>query len=57
LITSETGILVKSAGEAITALGEIDGVDRAACRHRVEAHFSVEAMADKYIALYERILG
>nr|WP_294809423.1 glycosyltransferase family 4 protein [uncultured Sphingomonas sp.] len=56
LITPETGILVKSAGEAITALGEIDGIDRAACRRHVEAHFSVEAMADKYIALYERIL-
>ncbi len=57
LITPETGILVKSAGEAITALGEIDGIDRAACRRHVEAHFSVEAMADKYIALYERILS
>jgi len=57
LITPETGILVKSAGEAITALGEIDGIDRAACRRHVEAHFSVEAMADKYIALYEQILA
>jgi glycosyltransferase involved in cell wall biosynthesis len=57
LITPETGILVKSAGEAITALGEIDGIDRAACRRHVEAHFSVEAMADKYIALYEQVLA
>lgn len=57
LVTPETGILVKSAGEAITALGEVDGIDRAACRRHVEAHFSVEAMAEKYIALYERVLG
>jgi len=57
LITPETGILVKSAGEAITALGEIDGIDRAACRRHVETHFSVEAMADKYLALYEQILA
>lgn len=57
LITPETGILVKSAGEAITALAQIDHLDRAACRARVEAHFSVETMADKYIALYERILS
>ncbi|MDP5279747.1 glycosyltransferase family 4 protein [Sphingomonas sp. DG1-23] len=57
LITPETGILVKSAGEAIPALGEIASIDRAACRARIEAHFSVEAMADKYIALYERILA
>lgn len=57
LITPETGILVKSTGEAITALGAVDGIDRAACRRHVEAHFSVEAMAEKYIALYERVLG
>lgn len=57
LITPETGILVKSTGEAITALAEVEAIDRAACRRRVEAHFSVEAMADRYIALYERILS
>jgi len=57
LITPETGILVHSTGEAITALAQIDGIDRAACRRHVETHFSVEAMADKYIALYERILA
>jgi glycosyltransferase involved in cell wall biosynthesis len=57
LITPETGILVHSAGEAIPALAQIDAIDRAACRRHVEAHFSVEAMAEKYIALYERILS
>lgn len=57
LVTPETGILVESAGEAITALGEIGGIDRAACRRHVEAHFSIEAMADKYIALYEQVLA
>jgi glycosyltransferase involved in cell wall biosynthesis len=56
LITPETGILVGSVGDAITALAQIAHIDRAACRRRVEEHFSVEAMADKYIALYERIL-
>jgi len=57
LITPETGILVGSTGEAIPALAQIEHIDRAACRRRVEEHFSVEAMADKYIALYERILS
>ena len=56
LITPETGILVRSADEAITAVDRIAQVDRAACRQRIADHFSVEAMADKYIALYERIL-
>ncbi|AQR74938.1 glycosyltransferase family 4 protein [Sphingomonas sp. LM7] len=57
LITPETGILVRSTDEAITALTQIEAIDRAACRARVKAHFSVEAMADAYIALYERILA
>jgi glycosyltransferase involved in cell wall biosynthesis len=57
LITPETGLLVGSTDEAITALDQIGTIDRAACRRRIEAHFSVEAMADKYIALYERILS
>jgi len=57
LITPETGVLVESAGGAITALGQVEAIDRAACRARVAAHFSVEAMADRYIELYRRILG
>jgi len=48
---------VQSAGEAIAALTEIAHIDRAACRAHVAAHFTVEAMADQYIALYERILS
>lgn len=57
LITPDTGTLVHSVGQAISALDKIDTIDRAACRARIEAHFSVEAMAERYIALYERILG
>lgn len=53
----ETGILVRSASEAVTALSRIDGIDRAACRRDVEERFSVEAMADRYVELYRRILG
>jgi len=57
LITRETGILVQSAGEAIPALAQIEHIDRAACRAHVAENFTVEAMADKYIAVYERILA
>jgi glycosyltransferase involved in cell wall biosynthesis len=57
LITPETGFLVESTGAAITALGQIESIDRAACRARVAAHFSVGAMAENYIALYRRILA
>ncbi len=51
-----TGVLVDSVGEAITALGMIPTLDRAAIRHAVETRFSVETMADNYITLYRRIL-
>ncbi|UZK65134.1 glycosyltransferase family 4 protein [Sphingomonas sp. M1-B02] len=57
LITPETGILVATAEEAIAAVDAVSGIDRAACRKRVQDHFSVETMADNYIRLYERILS
>jgi glycosyltransferase involved in cell wall biosynthesis len=57
LITPETGVLVESTEAAMAALDEIGRIDRSACRARIDAHFSVEAMADKYIALYERVLS
>ena len=56
LITRETGMLVSSVEEATQAVDSVTRIDRAACRRRIEDHFSVEAMADSYIALYERIL-
>lgn len=52
-----TGVLVDSVGEAIAALGQVAAIDRGAARRAVEARFSVEAMAQKYIELYERILS
>jgi glycosyltransferase involved in cell wall biosynthesis len=57
LITPETGVLVDGVGAVSTALTAVEAIDRAACRRRVEAHFSVDAMAAKYVALYERILA
>ncbi|RYY47390.1 MAG: glycosyltransferase family 4 protein [Sphingomonadales bacterium] len=53
----KTGVLVDSVGAAIAALGTIHTIDRAAARRAVAERFSVEAMADKYIALYRNILG
>lgn len=57
LITPETGMLVGAAEEAIEAIDHIPQIDRATCRKRIEDHFSVEAMAEKYIALYDKILA
>lgn len=52
-----TGMLVNSVGEAITALGPLHSIDRAAVRDAVVDRFSVDVMADRYLALYRSILS
>jgi len=52
-----TGFLVDTFEEAVAAIGRIGEIDRRACRRAVEERFTVERMADKYLALYESILG
>ncbi|MGK6321027.1 glycosyltransferase family 4 protein [Sphingomonas sp. DT-204] len=52
-----TGFLVRDLDEAVAAIGRIGEIDRAACRRAAEARFSVNRMADEYLALYRRILG
>ena len=52
-----TGFLVNSVDEAIAAVSRLPEIDRAACRAAVAERFSVERMADRYIALYETIIG
>ncbi|SEL88262.1 Glycosyltransferase involved in cell wall bisynthesis [Sphingomonas palmae] len=51
------GFLVDSIDEAIAAIDRIGEIDRAACRRTVVERFSVERMAEEYLALYRRILG
>jgi glycosyltransferase involved in cell wall biosynthesis len=53
----QTGFLVDSFDEAVAAIGRLGEIDRAACRRAVEQRFTVERMADDYLALYRRILG
>ncbi|MGO4725420.1 MULTISPECIES: glycosyltransferase family 4 protein [unclassified Inquilinus] len=52
-----TGFLVDSVDEAVAAIGRIGEIDRAACRAAVAARFTVDRMADRYLALYRSILG
>jgi glycosyltransferase involved in cell wall biosynthesis len=52
-----TGFLVETFDEAVDAIGRIGEIDRLSCRRAVEARFSVEHMADRYLGLYEQILG
>lgn len=52
-----TGFLVDSAAEAVDAIERASDLDRVTVRQRVIERFSVERMADEYLALYRRILG
>ncbi len=54
---SVTGFRVRTVGEAVAAVERVGGLDRAACRAAVEQRFSVERMADRYLALYRRLLS
>ena len=52
-----TGFLVDSFDEAVAAIDRLGEIDRRACRRAVEQRFTVERMADEYLALYRRILA
>jgi len=52
-----TGFLVDDFDQAVAAIERVGGIDRAACRNHVERHFTVDRMADRYMALYRNLLG
>lgn len=51
------GFLVNSVDEAVAAIDRVDEINRMKVRERVVSRFSVERMADEYIALYRDILA
>ncbi|MET0593657.1 MAG: glycosyltransferase family 4 protein [Polyangiaceae bacterium] len=51
-----TGFLVDDLDGAIEAIARIDDIDRAACRAAVAARFTVDRMADRYLALYREVI-
>jgi glycosyltransferase involved in cell wall biosynthesis len=51
-----TGFLVDNLDEAIAAVGQIETIDRRETSATIARRFSVERMADEYLALYRRIL-
>jgi glycosyltransferase involved in cell wall biosynthesis len=53
----ETGFVVNTIDEAIEAVAKVGSIDRAACRQRVETHFSVDIMVESYLDCYRMILG
>ena len=51
-----TGFIGDSNEELALACERVAGLDRRACRQRVEAHFSADHMADGYEALYRTLV-
>ena len=52
-----TGFLVDSLEQAVAATERIDEIDRAVVRQAAADRFSIDRMADAYLALYREILG
>ncbi len=50
------GFLVDTPDQAIAAIDRCADIDRTACRRVVTERFSIDRMADAYIALYRQIL-
>ncbi|MBE3558206.1 MAG: glycosyltransferase family 4 protein [Ktedonobacteraceae bacterium] len=55
VVHGRSGFLVHDVDEMISSLLRVDALDRAVVRAHVEEHFSVRAMAEKYLALYKKV--
>lgn len=51
-----TGYIVDDVEAAVQAVGNIDSIDRQACRKEVEQRFTQRRMAHEYVGIYHRIL-
>ena len=56
IVDGVTGFLVDTLDEAAAAVGRLGEIDRVACRAHVAQHFTVDRMADRYLALYREIV-
>lgn len=52
----ETGFLLHSLDEMVSALDELDSIDPLACRQHVEANFDTARMVQDYLDVYQTIL-
>jgi glycosyltransferase involved in cell wall biosynthesis len=52
---AQTGFLVNKVNEAVRSLERISGIDRRACRQRVQQYFSIETMVEAYERVYSMI--
>ncbi len=52
-----TGFLVSDVATAVTAVGQIGGLDRHVCREQATSRFSAERMIDDYATLFGQLIG
>lgn len=52
----ETGFLVGSVDEAVTALSQVRHLDRARIRQHVATHFNRDRMVEDYLRVYQEVL-
>ncbi len=52
-----TGFLVRDAAEMAAAIGQVDGIDRQACRDAARTRFGLGRMTDAYLACYRALAG
>ena len=56
VVDGVTGFVCDSVEEAAAKVPLLQSLDRSACRRRVEEHFSVERMIDRYLDAYRKAL-
>jgi glycosyltransferase involved in cell wall biosynthesis len=56
IIDGETGFLVDSVDDAVTAVEKLETLEPAACRKNVETRFSIPVMAKGYDAVYRSLV-
>lgn len=52
-----TGFVCQNMDDLVAAAGKLDRIDRSACRARVEAHYSEDAVVEGYLRVYESRTG
>jgi glycosyltransferase involved in cell wall biosynthesis len=57
VVDGVTGHVVDEPGQIAAALGRVEHLDPAACRAHAAERFSLGVMAERYVAVYSRLLG
>ncbi|MDR2876490.1 MAG: glycosyltransferase family 4 protein [Chromatiales bacterium] len=56
MLHGHTGYIVDNQDQAVSALSDIERIDRRACRRHFEENFSARKMADGYLAAYRLLI-